>query len=211
MQREYSAGEEIAHTITHGLGFLLSIAGLSILVVFASLNGNAWHIAGCSIYGGTLVFLFTASTLYHSLPHSRAKRVFRFLDHSAIYLLIAGTYTPFTLVNLRGGWGWTLFGLVWGLALFGIVLQVASKGRTNAASLALYLTLGWLAIVGIKPLFESVEAGGLWLMFLGGMAFTGGVVFYAWRRLRYHHAVWHLFVMTGTICHFFAVLFFVIP
>lgn len=207
----YSVGEEITHTITHGLGLLLSIAGLAVLVVFASVRGDAWHIVGCSIYGATLVLLYTASTLYHGIPWSRAKRVFRVLDHTAIYLLIAGTYTPFTLVNLRGGWGWTLFGLVWGLALLGTVLEVAARGRFKGLSLMLYLGLGWLVAIAIKPLLESVAPNGILLLLLGGLAYTGGLIFYVWRRLSYHHAVWHVFVLAGSACHFFAVLSYVIP
>ncbi len=211
MTRRYSVAEEIAHAITHGIGLLLSIAGLAILVVSASLRGDAWHIVSSSIYGTTLVLLYAASTLYHSLPSSRAKGVFRILDHAAIYLLIAGTYTPFTLVNLRGGWGWALFGVVWGLALFGIVLEAVARERVRVLSLVLYLGLGWLAAVAVKPLLDSVAAGGLVLLLLGGLAYSGGVVFYSWHRLPYHHAVWHVFVMAGSACHFFAVLFYVIP
>ena len=209
--RRYSVAEEIAHAITHGVGLLLSIAALAILVVFASLRGNAWHIVSSSIYGTTLVLLYTASTFYHALPSPRAKGVFRILDHAAIYLLIAGTYTPFTLVNLRGGWGWALFGVVWGLALFGIVLEAVAKQRVRILSLVLYLGLGWLVAVAVKPLLDSVAGGGLVLLLLGGLAYSGGVVFYSWHRLPYHHAVWHVFVMAGSACHFFAVLFYVIP
>jgi hemolysin III len=211
MTRRYSVAEEIAHAITHGVGLLLSVAALAILVVFASLRGNAWHIVSSSIYGTTLVLLYTASTFYHALPSPRAKGVFRVLDHAAIYLLIAGTYTPFTLVNLRGGWGWALFGVVWGLAIFGIVLEAVAKQRVRILSLVLYLGLGWLVAVAVKPLLDSVAGGGLVLLLLGGLAYSGGVVFYSWHRLPYHHAVWHVFVMAGSACHFFAVLFYVIP
>ena len=211
MNARYSVAEEIAHAITHGVGLLLSIAALVVLVVFASLRGDAWHIVSCSIYGTTLVALYTASTLYHALPSPRVKDVFRVLDHSAIYLLIAGTYTPFTLVNLRGGWGWSLFGVVWFLALFGIVLEAAAKQRVRILSLVLYLGLGWLAAIAVKPLLAAVPSGGLALLVLGGLAYTGGVGFYAWRRLPYHHAIWHLFVMAGSLFHFFAVLWYVIP
>ena len=207
----YSVAEEIAHATTHGLGLALSIAALSILVVFASLRGDPWHIVSCSIYGATLVLLYTASTVYHSIPSSRAKKIFQSLDHAAIYLLIAGTYTPFTLVNLRGRWGWTLFGLVWGLALLGILLETFAKQRVRVLSVVLYLGLGWLAAIAIKPLLDSVAPGGLILLLLGGLAYTGGVVFYSWRRLPYHHAVWHVFVLVGSALHFFAVFFYVIP
>ncbi|MDH3369502.1 MAG: hemolysin III family protein, partial [Gemmatimonadota bacterium] len=147
----YSVAEEVAHAITHGVGLALSVAALTVLVAFASLRGNAWHVVSCSIYGATLVLLYAASTLYHAIPSPRAKDVFRILDHSAIYLLIAGTYTPFTLVNLRGGWGWTLFGLVWGLAILGIVLEAVARQRIRFLSVVLYLGLGWLAAIAVKP------------------------------------------------------------
>ncbi|MHC4421517.1 MAG: PAQR family membrane homeostasis protein TrhA, partial [Planctomycetota bacterium] len=164
MTGRYSLAEEIAHAITHGVGLLLSVAGLTILVVFATLRGEAWHIVSCSIYGSTLVLLYAASTFYHALPAPRAKAVFRVLDHAAIYVLIAGTYTPFTLVNLRGGWGWALFGVVWGLAIFGVVLEAVARQRVRVLSLVLYLGLGWLAAIAVKPLFDSVGAGGLVLL-----------------------------------------------
>jgi hemolysin III len=209
--RSYSLAEEIAHAITHGVGLLLSIAALTILVVLASLRGDAWHVVSSSIYGATLVLLYAASTFYHAISSPRPKGVFQVLDHAAIYLLIAGTYTPFTLVNLRGAWGWTLFGVVWGLAIFGVVLEAVARQRVKILSLVLYLGLGWLAAIAVKPLLASVETGGLVLLLLGGLSYTGGVVFYGWRRLPYHHAVWHVFVLVGSLCHFFAVLFYVIP
>jgi len=207
----YTVAEEAAHAITHGAGLLLSFAGLVLLIVLASVRGGAWHVVSCSIYGATLVLLYAASTLYHAVPAPRAKRVFRVLDHSAIYLLIAGTYTPFTLVNLRGGWGWTLFGVVWGLAALGVTLEAAARQRVRILSLVLYLGLGWMVAVAIKPLLDNVAAGGIVLLVLGGLAYTGGVGFYGWRRLPYHHAVWHVFVLAGSICHYFAVLLYVIP
>ncbi len=207
----YTTAEEIAHGITHGLGALLSVAALTIMVAFATLKGTAWHIVGCSIFGGTLVLMYTASTLYHSIPLERAKRVLRVVDHSAIYLLIAGTYTPFLLVNLRGAWGWTLLGLIWSLAIAGVILKVAGSNRFRSVSLAFYLLMGWLVVIAVKPLLQSVELGGLLLLASGGLAYTVGVVFYAWRRLPYNHAIWHLFVLTGSALHFFAVLFYVVP
>jgi len=207
----YTAGEEIAHVVTHGLGLVLSLGGLVVLVVTASLRGNAWHVAGCAIFGATLVLLYAASTLYHGTSGPRAKRVLRQLDRSAVYLLIAGTYTPFTLVNLRGSWGWTLLALVWGLAILGIALQVAIPRRVNRAALLLYLAMGWLIVIALGPLVRSVHSGGLVLLVLGGLTYTLGVVFYAWRRLPYNHAVWHVFVLVGSICHFSCVLGYVIP
>jgi hemolysin III len=207
----YSLAEEIAHAITHGLGLLLSIAGLVVLIVFAALRGNAWHVVSVSVYGSTLVLLYSASTFYHALPAPRVKRVFRTLDHAAIYLLIAGTYTPFMLVNLRGGWGWALFGVVWGLALLGVTLEAVAGQRVRVLSVVLYLGLGWLVAIAVRPLMQSVESGGLVLLVAGGLAYSAGVIFYGWKRLPYHHAVWHLFVMAGSLLHFFAVLFYVIP
>jgi hemolysin III len=207
----YPLAEEIAHSVLHGVGVVASIAGLAVLVAFASLHGSAWHVVACSIYGTTLILLYVASTLYHSIQAPRAKSVLRLLDHSAIYLLIAGTYTPFTLVSLRGLWGWTLFAIVWGLALLGILLQVARPRRSTRLAVALYLTMGWLVVIAAKPLAHAVAPGGVLLLVLGGLAYTLGVVFYAWRRLPYNHAVWHGFVLAGSTLHFFAVLFYVIP
>ncbi len=210
MQRS-SFAEEVAHAITHGIGLLLSIAALVILVVFASLRGDAWHVVSVSIYGTTLILLYAASTVYHALRPSRAKEVLRLLDHAAIYLLIAGTYTPFTLVNLRGAWGWSLFGVVWGLAALGVVFETVATQRWRTLSVVLYVGLGWLVAIAVKPLLNAVETGGLILIALGGLAYTGGIVFYRWRELPYNHAVWHVFVLVGSACHFFAILFYVIP
>lgn len=207
----YTLGEEITHAITHGLGLLLSLAGLAVLVVAAISRGDAWHLVGCAVFGATLVLLYAASTLYHGIHHRRAKRVLRHLDHAAIYLLIAGTYTPFTLVSLRGGWGWTLLALVWGLAILGIALQVTRPSGLRRAAVPIYLVMGWLVVIAIGPLVRSLDSQGLALLVLGGLAYTLGLVFYAWRRLPYNHAVWHLFVLTGSACHFSCVLGYVIP
>jgi hemolysin III len=168
-------------------------------------------VVSAAVFGATLVVLYTASTLYHSITHPRAKRVLRFIDHVAIFLLIAGTYTPFTLVSLRGPWGWALFGVVWGLALAGIAGQSQLLHRWTGLSLVLYIAMGWAAVVAAGPLLTAVAPGGLLLLLLGGIAYTAGIAFYAWRRLRYSHAVWHGFVLAGSACHFFAVLFYVIP
>ncbi|MGD8911170.1 MAG: hemolysin III family protein [Candidatus Thiodiazotropha sp.] len=207
----YSLGEEIAHAVTHGIGIVLSIAGLAVLVAFASLYGNAWHITSCSIYGATLILLYTASTLYHGIPQPRVKRVLQRIDHAAIFLLIAGTYTPYTLVNLRGEWGWTLFGLVWSIAILGVLLEVLIKRRIKWLSLSLYLGLSWMVVIAIKPLIDNVATGGLILLLAGGLCYSLGVIFYLWKRLAYHHAVWHLFVMVGSLLHFFSILFYVLP
>jgi hemolysin III len=207
----YTLGEEIAHAVTHGLGLLLSIAGLAVLLAAASVRGDAWHVVGCAVFGVTLVLLYAASTLYHSIRHRRAKRVLRKLDWAAIFLLIAGSYTPFTLVSLRGGWGWTLLAVVWSLAILGIALQVTIPARVRRVSVAIYLAMGWLVVIAIGPLVRSLPSEGLVLLFLGGVAYTLGLAFYAWRRLPYNHAIWHLFVLAGSACHFSCVLGYVIP
>ncbi|HEY5674116.1 MAG TPA: hemolysin III family protein [Malonomonas sp.] len=210
-QSEYSYAEEVANSITHGFGMLLSIGGLAVLVGFASVHGNAWHITTCSIFGVTLILSYASSTLYHSIPMLSVKRVLKVIDHAAIYLLIAGTYTPFTLVSLRGPWGWSLFGTIWGLAVLGVVLKVTMSGKIAGISTAIYLAMGWIVVVAFKPLLASVEPGGLILLLAGGLAYSAGVIFYAWQRLPYNHAIWHLFVLVGSLCHFFAILFYVIP
>ncbi|HCK81826.1 MAG TPA: hemolysin III family protein [Candidatus Competibacter sp.] len=207
----YTLGEEVASSVIHGVGIVLGIAGLGVLTAFASLYGDAWHIVGCSVFGAALIVLYTTSTLYHSIPLPRVKAVLRTLDHSAIFLLIAGTYTPFLLVNLRGPWGWSLFAVIWGLALSGIALRVARGRRSTLLSLGLYIGMGWAVLVAIKPLLNSVAPGGLLLLLSGGLAYTSGVAFYVWKRLPYHHAIWHGFVLAGSILHFFAILFYVIP
>jgi hemolysin III len=207
----FTVGEEIAHAATHGLGLALSLGGLVVLVVTASLRGDAWHIVGCAVFGTTLVLLYAASTLYHGITSPRAKRMLRQIDYAAIYLLIAGTYTPFTLVSLRGGWGWTLLALVWGLAVLGVVLQVAIPHRARRVSVPVYLAMGWLAMIALEPLVRSLHSEGLMLLVLGGVTYTAGMIFYAWRRLPYNHAVWHVFVLAGSACHFSCVLGYVIP
>jgi hemolysin III len=207
----YSLGEEIANSLIHGLGAVLATGGLAVLVTFASLRGDAWHVVSCSVFGATLVLLYTASTLYHGIQLPRAKAVLQRLDHSAIYLLIAGSYTPFALVNLRGAWGWSLFAVIWALAVIGIVLSTTPLSRLRAVAVVLYVTMGWAVVVATKPLIRAVAPGGLVLLLLGGLSYTAGLAFYGWRRLPYSHAVWHGFVLVGSILHFFAVLFFVIP
>ncbi|MCX8027379.1 MAG: hemolysin III family protein [Thermodesulfovibrionales bacterium] len=209
--RQYTIAEEIANSITHGFGILFSIAGLAVLSAFSSVFGNVYHIVSCSIYGATLILLYTASTLYHTIRDPRAKQIFRIIDHSAIFLLIAGTYTPFTLVTLQGTWGWSLFGTVWGIAIIGIIIQCTRLRKYRFLSIALYLIMGWSIVVAIKPLYSSLPSGGLWLVLSGGLAYTFGVLFYLWKSMRFSHAIWHIFVLAGSILHFFAVLFYVIP
>ncbi len=210
LEPRYSLGEEIAHSVTHGIGLALAVAGLVVLEFFAAALGGAGRIAAAAAFGGALVLLYLASVLYHAIPVPRAKRVLRRLDHCAIYLLIAGTYTPFALVSLHGTFGWVLFGAVWGLALLGMGRELLVRRGSRLLSVTLYLCLGWLAAVVIGPLARVVPDTGLLLLVLGGVAYSVGVVFYLWRRLPYHHAVWHGFVLAGSALHFFAVLFYVI-
>ncbi|MEO5626404.1 MAG: hemolysin III family protein, partial [Dokdonella sp.] len=189
----YSDGEEIASSLIHGVGIVLSIVGLATLIAFAARAGDARHLASVGVYGATLILLYTASTLYHSVPGERVKPVLRLLDHAAIFLLIAGTYTPFTLISLHGAWGWSLFAIVWTLAFAGIALELR-RVRHRGVMAALYVGMGWVGLVAIKPLMASLPAGGLWLLFGGGVAYTLGVPFYLWKRLPYNHALWHAFV-----------------
>ncbi len=206
---EYTRSEEIANSLTHGVGAALSVAALSILVTFAALHGDAWQVVSFAIYGATLILLYVASTLYHALRSPRAKHAMRVLDHTAIFLLIAGTYTPLTLVTLRGPWGWTLFGLVWGIAIAGVTFKAFTTGRLERASLAFYIAMGWLAVIAIKPLLAALPVGALLWILMGGVFYTGGVLFYRWHRLPYHHAVWHLCVLGGSACHFICMLGYV--
>lgn len=211
MPAAYPPREELANSLTHGMGAGLSVAGLVVLVVFSSRFGDAWHVVSTAIFGTTLVLLYTSSTLYHSFRGARIKQVLRKLDHAAIFLLIAGSYTPFVLVTLRGPWGWSLFGVVWGLALIGVVLKFWFAGRFRLVSTMIYLGMGWLVMVAIKPLMAALPSGGLTLLVAGGLCYTGGALFYLWKRLPYQHALWHLFVLGGSACHWTAVFLHVVP
>jgi len=205
--RPQSVEEEIANSLSHGIGFVAALAATPFLVLAAVPHG-AGSIVGVSIFAATMAALYLTSTLYHALPGGRAKRVFRVLDHGAIFLLIAGTYTPFTLGVLRGGWGWTLFGAIWGLALAGLIFKTIVAFRYPIISTAIYLAMGWLVLIAIQPLWERMpHEGFLWLL-AGGLAYTGGVAFYAAKRVRYAHLTWHLCVLAGTTCHFFAVIWY---
>ncbi len=206
LSKQQSFGEEIANSVTHGTGAGLSIAALVILVVFAARQSDAWKIVSFSIYGATLFTLYLASTLYHAFPQPRLKQLFRIFDHSSIFLLIAGTYTPVTLIALRGGWGWTLFGVIWGLTIFGINLEIFAMRKFRFLSVVIYIVMGWMVLMAIKPLMRVAPSGMLLWMLLGGICYTVGVLFYVWKRLPYHHAIWHLFVLGGSICHFWGML-----
>lgn len=208
-RREQSREEEIANSISHGIGSVAALVAAPFLILHAVRRGETGFIVGASIFAATMVLLYLASTLYHALPAGKTKRVFRVIEHSAIYLLIAGTYTPFTLGVLRGAWGWTLFGLVWGLAVAGVILKVIDRMSHPVASTGLYLLMGWLVLIAIEPLSARVPAAGLLWLVAGGLAYTAGVIFFAAdSRLRYGHFIWHLFVMAGTACHYFAVLWY---
>ncbi len=203
--------EQLANSLTHGFGTALSVAALVVMIVAASLHGTARHVVGAAIFGSGLVLLYLFSTIYHSLPTSRAKRVFHVLDHAGIFLLIACTYTPLCLGTLQGPWGWTLFGIVWGLAVTGIALKASLFHRMAWISTLIYLLMGWTVVIALAPLVRRMPVGGLLWLFGGGLFYSGGVIFYRWHKLHYHHALWHLFVLAGSACHVACVLKFVIP
>jgi len=204
--------DELANAVTHAFGVVLALAGLAALIIIGSLHGNPRQMVSYSIYGMTLVLLYGASTAYHGVRHPRAKRLLRTLDHAAIYLLIAGTYTPFTLISLRGTWGWSLFGMVWALAASGIVFKIFFIGRFPRTSTVLYLAMGWMALIAVRQLFANLPKEGLILLFAGGLCYSVGVLFFAFDgRARFNHAIWHLFVLAGSVCHFFAVLVSTLP
>ncbi len=205
-KRAQSLGEEIANSVSHGVGFLAAVIAAPVLIMNAVQRGGATDVIGASVFVSTVGLLYLASVLYHALPPNRAKRIFRVLDHGAIFLLIAGTYTPFTLGVLHGAWGWSLLGLVWSLALVGVVLTAISGARYRRFSLGLYLAMGWVVLIAIKPLWLLMPAEGIFWLLSGGVAYTVGVAFFAAERVRYSHFVWHLFVLAGTACHFIAVL-----
>lgn len=209
--REQTDKEEMANSVTHGVGIIMSVAALAILVTMASMKGDAWKIVSFSIYGSALLALYLASTLYHVVQSPRIKHFFQLADHSAIFLLIAGTYTPFTLVSLNGPWGWTLFGLIWGFAITGIVLTFFFLGRFRLLFTLLYLGMGWLVVIAIKPLWAAIQLEGMLWIISGGVLYSLGVIFYLRKNMLYSHTIWHLFVLAGSSLHFFGVYYHVLP
>lgn len=202
----YTLGEEIANAITHGIGALLSIAALVILIVHASSYGTAWHVVSYTIFGVTLIILYTESTLYHSITNRKAKHIFRIFDHSSIYLLIAGTYTPYTLTVLRSPLGWTIFGVIWGLTVLGIIIKALWVGKFDRISTTMYVVMGWMVAISLKRLWLGVPHLSFWLLVIGGVLYTLGAVLYSFDKIPYNHPIWHVFVLAGSTCHFFSVL-----
>lgn len=207
----FTKGEEIANAITHGIGVILSIVGLTLLIVFSSLQGTPWHIVSFTIYGITMLLLYVSSTLVHSFPEGKVKDLFEIFDHSSIYLFIAGTYTPFLFVIVKGTMGWTLFAVVWGIAIAGIVFKAFFVKKFLFISTVLYVLMGWMIVFAWNSLKATLETEGLVLLVIGGVLYTIGAIFYVWRGFRFHHMIWHLFVLGGTVTHFLAVLLYVLP
>ncbi|GAB2923567.1 PAQR family membrane homeostasis protein TrhA [Rheinheimera gaetbuli] len=206
----YSPFEELLHALSHGLGALLSIVALVLMLALSLEHGDVWHLASSLVYGCSLILLYSSSTLYHAISNIDVKRRLRQLDHAAIFILIAGTYTPFTLINLRDNWGLPLFALIWSVALAGVIIELATGLKYKKLSLCFYLGMGWLVLIAIQPMLNNVASGGLLLLLLGGLSYSIGVIFYAWKQLFLHHAIWHLFVLGGSVLHFFAVYYYVL-
>ncbi len=211
MFSEYTLAEEIAHSITHGLGIIFSIIALTMMVAYSSMNGDTWHVVSSSIYGASLILMYSASTLYHGVFHIKTKSVLKQLDHAAIYVLIAGTYTPYFLVSLRDSSVSYLFIVLWVIAFLGVLFEFIHIKLLKKISLALYLGMGWLAIFIINPLMQHIDTGGMLLLLAGGIAYTLGVIFYVWEKLPFNHAIWHIFVLAGSVLHFLSIFFYVIP
>lgn len=207
----YTLGEDLANAISHGIGACLSVAALVLCVVQAARHGTAAGVVGASIYGATLIVLYTMSTLYHAITNQSARKVFRVFDHVSIYLLIAGTYTPITLVTIRGAMGWVIFGVVWGMAILGIVLNSVSIEKFKKFSIVSYIMIGWAVVIGMRQVIENMPKNGLVFLVIGGVLYTVGIIFYALKKVKYMHSVWHLFVLAGSIMHFLCVYLYVLP
>jgi hemolysin III len=202
--------EEFWNVVTHGMGTLLSLAALTILIVFSTLKGNRLQLLTSAVFGVSLVLLYSASTIYHAMSRLRWKRIFKKIDHLCIYILIAGTYTPVALLGIRGAWGWTIFGLIWSLAAAGFVFKFSPLRYSEKLSLALYALMGWLVVIAIKPLIENLAEGALWFILAGGLCYTVGIYFYAKEKMPYGHTIWHLFVLAGSAFHFFGIFLYLI-
>ncbi|MFZ5807056.1 MAG: PAQR family membrane homeostasis protein TrhA [Verrucomicrobiota bacterium] len=203
--------EELANSLTHGLGLILSIAGFLALLILASVHATAWHVVSFSIYGASLIMLYAVSTLYHSLPSSKIKTIFNMIDHCAIYVLIAGCYTPFSLVTLRGGWGWSLLGVAWSMAILGILLKILYFEKSERFCLFLYLSMGWVIVIALKPLIENLPMAGFILLLCGGLSYSMGILFFKAEKMPFNHAIWHGCVLIGSACHYFCLFYYVLP
>ncbi|WP_100331182.1 PAQR family membrane homeostasis protein TrhA [Bacillus xiapuensis] len=203
----FSRGEEIANSITHGVGAVFSIAALTLLIALSSIYGNVWHVVSFMVFGITMLLLYLSSTLVHSFPRGKVKDLFEIFDHSSIYLFIAGTYTPFLFLAVKGTLGWTLFGVIWGLALIGTVFKCFYVKRFLKTSTILYVVMGWLIVFAWEPLIQNISSNSVVLLVTGGILYTIGAVFYVWRGFKFHHMIWHLFVLAGSVSHFFSVLY----
>lgn len=204
--KRYTLGEEIFNSVTHGVSGLLAIAGTAVLIVFAAICSDAWGVVSSAVYGASLILLYTMSTLYHALTNRRAKSFFRIMDHDTIFFLIAGTYTPITLIPLRGAYGWVLFGVVWGAAILGIVMNSVDLERFRKPSVVCYVAMGWVVVFAIKPMLKSCTPLSLWFLLIGGLCYTGGIIFYAMKSKKYFHSIWHIFTIAGSVFHYFSVL-----
>ena len=210
-QRSYTLGEEIFSSVTHGVGTLLAVAGTVVLIVAAAVYGDALTVVSTAVFGASMIVLYCMSTLYHAITNPKAKRFFRVMDHNTIFFLIAGTYTPITLTILRGTLGWVLFGVIWGAAVVGIVLNSIDLEKFRKPSVVCYIAMGWVIVIAIRPLLQKMDAACLWLLVAGGVFYTVGVIFYAIKKVRYFHPVWHIFVLLGSVCHYLSILFAILP
>lgn len=208
--KRYTLGEEIFSSVTHGVGTILAVGGTAVLIVLSAIFGDAWAVVSSTIFGASLIILYCMSTLYHAITNPKAKSFFRIMDHTTIFFLIAGTYTPITISVLRGAIGWVLFGVVWGAAILGIVLNSIDLEKFRKPSVACYIAMGWVIIFAIRPLLHVMNTLSLWLLVIGGVFYTVGVIFYAIKKVRYFHSIWHIFTLFGSLCHYFSILFTIV-
>lgn len=208
--KRYTLGEEIFSSVTHGIGTLLAVGGTAVLIILSAIYSDAWSVVGSAIFGASLIILYSMSTLYHSITNERAKKFFRIMDHNTIFFLIAGTYTPFTISILRGWIGWVLFGIVWGAAVIGIILNSIDLEKFRKPSVVCYIAMGWVIIFAVKPLMDAMSSLSLWLLIGGGVFYTVGVIFYAIKKVKYFHSIWHIFTLLGSLCHYFSILLAII-